>query len=70
MITVPNLSSPSRLKNCFAAAGLSALSGVMIAGMPVTGSAQVPVATAPYSVTTFATAPAGLSAPDSVTFRY
>jgi hypothetical protein len=32
------------------------------------GNTQVPVATAPYSVTTFATAPAGLSAPDSVTF--
>jgi hypothetical protein len=68
MINVPNLSCPSRLKNCFAAAGLSALSGVMIAGMPATGRAQVPVATAPYSVTTFATAPAGLSAPDSITF--
>jgi hypothetical protein len=32
------------------------------------GNTQVPVATAPYSVTTCATAPAGLSAPDSVTF--
>jgi hypothetical protein len=35
--------------------------------MPARSAAQV-VATAPYTVTTFATAPTGLSAPDSVTF--
>jgi hypothetical protein len=35
--------------------------------MPASSAAQV-VATAPYSVTTFAAAPMGLSAPDSVTF--
>src|SRR5579862_187491 len=31
-------------------------------------SAAQPAAVAPYTVTTFATAPSGLSAPDSVTF--
>ena len=40
---------------------------MMIAIMPASSRAQV-VAIAPYSVTTFANAPMGLSAPDSVTF--
>lgn len=65
---MPNLSFPNHSKNCFAVAGLGAVSGMMIACMAATARAQVPVAIAPYSVTTFATAPAGLSAPDSVTF--
>jgi hypothetical protein len=39
----------------------------ILATLPATGNAQV-VATPPYSVSTFATAPQGLSAPDSVTF--
>ncbi len=43
------------------------LSGAIIGMMPASSRAQV-VPVAPYSVTTFATAPAGLSAPDSVTF--
>jgi len=36
--------------------------------MPASGAAQV-VATAPYTITTFATAPSGLSKPDSITFN-
>ena len=60
--------SQTVLKYCFGVVGLSVLSAVMIAGATATAWAQVPVATAPYSVTTFATAPTGLSAPDSVTF--
>jgi hypothetical protein len=42
----------------------------MIALMPVNSRAQevAVAATAPYSVTTFATAPSGLTAPDSITF--
>ena len=40
---------------------------MVVALIPVSGLAQV-VATSPYSVTTFATAPSGLSAPDSITF--
>ena len=43
------------------------LSSLIIALMPSAGRAQV-VATPPYSVGIFASAPAGLSAPDSVTF--
>ncbi|HUN57713.1 MAG TPA: hypothetical protein VMU41_06330 [Candidatus Binataceae bacterium] len=43
------------------------VSGLMVVIVPASGRAQV-VATAPYSVTTFATAPEGLSAPDSITF--
>jgi hypothetical protein len=43
------------------------LPAMIIAIVPANGLAQV-VATAPYSVTTFAAAPMGLSAPDSVTF--
>ena len=39
----------------------------LVVMVPALASAQV-VAGAPYSVTTFATAPTGLSAPDSVTF--
>jgi hypothetical protein len=63
------LKSPlaNRLKNYCSAACSIILSGMMIAMIPASSRAQV-VATAPYSVTTFATAPTGLSAPDSVTF--
>jgi hypothetical protein len=43
------------------------LCAAVIAIAPAISSAQV-VAVAPYTVTTFATAPTGLSAPDSVTF--
>jgi hypothetical protein len=43
------------------------LAGVIVVIKPAISYAQV-VAVAPYSVTTFATAPSGLSAPDSVTF--
>src|SRR5271154_6542885 len=43
------------------------LSGVIIMIKPAISCAQV-VAVPPYAVTTFATAPSGLSAPDSVTF--
>ena len=46
---------------------MSILPMVMIALIPANSRAQV-VATAPYSVTTFATAPSGLSKPDSITF--
>ena len=58
----------NHLKNYCAAACVIVWAGVTIAMLPAVSRAQTPVATAPYSVTTFATAPAGLSAPDSVTF--
>jgi hypothetical protein len=45
----------------------AAILGVM-AMWPLPAGAQTPVAVAPYSLTTFATAPTGISAPDSVTF--
>jgi len=45
----------------------SILFSIVAALIPASGLAQV-VATPPYSVTTFATAPSGLSAPDSITF--
>jgi hypothetical protein len=41
--------------------------GIVAALTPASGLTQV-VATPPYSVTTFATAPRGMSAPDSATF--
>ena len=56
----------NHLKNYCSAACAVILSCVIIS-MPASSAAQV-VATAPYSVTTFAAAPMGLSAPDSVTF--
>jgi len=65
---MPHLEFPKLLKTCSAVAGLCALSSMIITCTATAARAQVPVATAPYSVTTFATAPAGLSAPDSVTF--
>jgi hypothetical protein len=64
---VLNLSFANPWKSGFVAAGMIILTGVMTVIGPAVGNTQVPVATAPYSVTTFATAPAGLSAPDSVT---
>jgi hypothetical protein len=54
-------------KNCSVAACLSMLLGMIAALVPANSHAQV-VATPPYSVSTFATAPAGLSTPDSITF--
>ncbi|MBV8134458.1 MAG: hypothetical protein JO121_02285 [Deltaproteobacteria bacterium] len=57
----------SWLGNYFATFYASILFSVVAALIPASGLTQV-VATAPYSVTTFATAPSGLSAPDSVTF--
>jgi hypothetical protein len=57
-----------RLKDYSAVAWLTILSGIiMVVMIPADGLAWV-VATPPYSVTTFATAPTGLSAPDSITF--
>jgi hypothetical protein len=55
------------LKALCTAARTIILCGAIIAIVPVISCAQV-VAVAPYTITTFATAPAGLSAPDSVTF--
>src|SRR5215472_1004679 len=43
------------------------LFSIVAALLPTSGLSQV-VATPPYSVATFATAPSGLSAPDSITF--
>jgi hypothetical protein len=64
---VPNSSCAKRLKNYFATACAIALSGLMVGMSPASGNAQV-TALAPYTVTTFATAPSNLSAPDSITF--
>jgi hypothetical protein len=64
---MPKLPIAKRLRHNRAAAFPIMLAGMMIAVLPVNSRAQV-VANAPYSVTTFATAPTGLSAPDSVTF--
>jgi hypothetical protein len=64
---VPNSRFAKRFRKYYATACAVAVSGLMIGLLPAGSSAQV-VATAPYSVTTFATAPAGLSAPDSITF--
>jgi hypothetical protein len=63
---VLKISFANRLNN-YATAFPVILAGLMIAVMPASSRAQV-VASPPYSVTTFATAPTGLSAPDSVTF--
>jgi len=57
----------SRLKYYHRAAYSTILTGILTALTAVASRAQV-AAIVPYSVTTFATAPAGLSAPDSVTF--
>lgn len=56
-----------RVRHFFAAVAPMILAAVMIALIPARSHAQV-VAVPPYSVTTFAPAPTGLSAPDSVTF--
>ena len=53
--------------NDYTAFYASTLFSMVAALIPASGLAQV-VATPPYSVTTFATAPSGLSAPDSITF--
>src|SRR5580704_3243317 len=55
------------LKNCRAPFYAIILPALLISILPSNSAAQV-TAIAPYSVTTFATAPTGLSAPDSVTF--
>jgi hypothetical protein len=55
------------LRNHYAAVYASILFSIAAVLMPASGLTQV-VATPPYSVTTFATAPSGMSAPDSVTF--
>ena len=57
----------SWLRNHFAAFYTSILLSIVASLIPASGLTQV-VATAPYSVTTFATAPSGLSAHDSITF--
>jgi hypothetical protein len=54
-------------RNCCPAFCARVLFIIVAALIPASGLAQV-VATPPYSVTTFATAPSGLSAPDSITF--
>lgn len=52
------------------AAPLAILSGVLVAGFGVTAAlAQSPQAIAPYGLSVFATAPSGLSAPDSLAVR-
>ena len=53
--------------NHFVVEGISLLSAIIIVAIPAIALAQ-PAAVSPYSVTTFATAPEGLTAPDSVTF--
>lgn len=58
--------STLRKQQTFGAALLSATMAMLVS--PMGSSAQTPTAVAPYSVTTFATAPDGVSAPDSVTF--
>ena len=64
MVKIPFV---SRLRNDRLAICTLVLSGMITALIPASSHAQA-VAVAPYSVTTFANAPAGLSAPDSVTF--
>jgi hypothetical protein len=64
---VPKLPLVKWLTDFWVAARLIILAVMMIAIVPAGSRAQV-VAVPPYSVTTFANAPAGLSAPDSVTF--
>jgi hypothetical protein len=57
----------SWLRNNYSAFYGTILFSIVVALIPANGLTQV-LATPPYSVTTFATAPSGLSAPDSVTF--
>jgi hypothetical protein len=54
-------------RNYYAAFSAGVLFSIVAALIPASGLSQV-VATPPYSATTFATAPSGLSAPDSITF--
>jgi hypothetical protein len=63
------LKSPfvNRLKNCCTGACSIILLAMGMLMTPASSQAQV-VAVPPYSVTTFVTAPTGLSAPDSITF--
>jgi hypothetical protein len=56
-----------RMKRFYAASYAPILAGMLIAMSAASGWAQV-VAVPPYSVATFANAPSGLSAPDSITF--
>jgi hypothetical protein len=65
---VLKLLSPNCPKNCSLVVCLSMFLGMIAALMPADSRAQDVVAKPPYSVSTFATAPAGLSAPDSLTF--
>jgi hypothetical protein len=64
---LPNSGFVEHLRKYYATTYAIALSGMIIGLLPASSSAQV-AANAPYSVTTFATAPTGLSAPDSITF--
>lgn len=57
----------TRIKRYCAAGFPIVFAGIVIALIPASSRAQV-VAVPPYSVTTFATAPSGVSAPDSITF--
>jgi hypothetical protein len=59
--------SAKYLTNCCISVRLFILACILIAMIPASSRAQV-VASTPYSVSIFATAPNGLSAPDSVTF--
>src|SRR5271168_3157313 len=61
------LSIDKPMKHYCAAIYTIILASMMIALSPARSRAQV-VAVPPYTVTTFATAPTGLSAPDSITF--
>jgi hypothetical protein len=61
------LSIDKHTKHSYAASYTVILAIMMIAVSPAISRAQV-VAVPPYTVTTFATAPTGLSAPDSITF--
>jgi hypothetical protein len=64
---VPKLPLVKCLTDFRVAARLIISAAIMIAIAPASSRAQV-VAVPPYSIATFANAPAGLSAPDSVTF--
>ena len=58
--------SISRKQRAVGVALLLAMMAILVS--PVGISAQTPTAVAPYTITTFATAPSGVTAPDSVTF--
>lgn len=65
MMKLPIARTMSRY--CAAVCPIIFAATMMIAAIPTNSRAQV-VAVPPYTVTTFATAPTGLSAPDSITF--